>query len=105
MSDTSMITLVSSQSMIFPVTEYPPGSLTTTETVKKVMMEDHCTWDHQRMGEGLRQNVDQGQSAVYKEKAYSRENGCKPFGIYSVNQTKWKGQFCCCGRPEGRIRF
>ena len=23
-----------------------PGPLTTTETVKKVMMEDHCTWDN-----------------------------------------------------------
>ena len=22
-----------------------PGPLTTTETVKKVMMDDHCTWD------------------------------------------------------------
>lgn len=23
-----------------------PGPLTTTETVKKVMLEDHCTWDN-----------------------------------------------------------
>lgn len=63
-----------------------PGPLTTTESVKKVMMEDHCTWDndYKRITQKIRRNLLKLAHASEEEYTTVLMQGSGTFGVESV---------------------
>lgn len=63
-----------------------PGPLTTTETVKKVMMEDHCTWDddYKEITRAIRRKLLQLAHVQEPEYTTVLMQGSGTFGVESV---------------------
>ena len=63
-----------------------PGPLTTTETVKKEMLVDHCTWDddYKQITQWIRKNLLELAGADEKEYTVVLMQGSGTFGVESV---------------------
>ena len=63
-----------------------PGPLTTTETVKKEMLVDHCTWDddYKQITQWIRKNLLELAGADEKEYSVVLMQGSGTFGVESV---------------------
>lgn len=63
-----------------------PGPLTTTETVKKVMLEDHCTWDtdYKEITQRIRRNLLKLAHVSEEEYTAVLMQGSGTFGVESV---------------------
>ena len=63
-----------------------PGPLTTTDTVKRVMMFDHCTWDddYKQITQEIRKNLLKLAHVDEKEYTAVLMQGSGSFGVESV---------------------
>ena len=63
-----------------------PGPLTTTDTVKQVMMFDHCTWDddYKQITQEIRKNLLKLAHVDEKEYTAVLMQGSGSFGVESV---------------------
>ena len=63
-----------------------PGPLTTTETVKKEMLVDHCTWDddYKQITQWIRKNLLELAGVDEKEYTVVLMQGSGTFGVESV---------------------
>ena len=63
-----------------------PGPLTTTESVKKVMMEDHCTWDddYKQITQKIRKNLLKLAHVSEEDYTVVLMQGSGSFGVESV---------------------
>ena len=63
-----------------------PGPLTTTETVKNVMMFDHCTWDddYKKITQEIREKLLQLAHVQESEYTTVLMQGSGTFGVESV---------------------
>ena len=63
-----------------------PGPLTTTETVKKVMLEDHCTWDndYKQITQSIRKQLLELAQVSEEEYTAVLMQGSSTFGVESA---------------------